>query len=120
LDFPHRRGNTASPLVAVVESVGSAAMATMKPSPTDNNPLPHRYTEPDPADRAHGGTDTYTRVRRGLQSRPGRPRGSPLAVRVLLALIHLRTNLTTRAPAALFHTSQSTNRPHHLPTWCRC
>jgi hypothetical protein len=31
----------------------------------------------------------------------------PLSVRLLLVLIHLRTNLTTRALAALFHTSQS-------------
>jgi hypothetical protein len=37
-------------------------------------------------------------------------------VRVLLVLIHLRTNLTTRALAALFHTSQSAVDPilHHL------
>ena len=40
----------------------------------------------------------------------------PLPVRVLLVLIHLRTNLTTRALAALFHTSQSTvdRILHHL------
>jgi Helix-turn-helix of DDE superfamily endonuclease len=39
-----------------------------------------------------------------------------LPVRVLLVLIHLRTNLTTRALAALFHTSQSTvdRTIHHL------
>ncbi|OOK65426.1 DDE superendonuclease family protein [Mycobacterium kansasii] len=35
---------------------------------------------------------------------------------MLLVLIHLRTNLTTRALAALFHTSQSTvdRVLHHL------
>ena len=35
---------------------------------------------------------------------------------VLLVLIHLRTNLTTQALAALFHTSQSAVDPilHHL------
>jgi DDE superfamily endonuclease/Helix-turn-helix of DDE superfamily endonuclease len=40
----------------------------------------------------------------------------PLAVRVLLALIHLRTNPTSRTLAALFHTSQSAVDPilHHL------
>ncbi|WP_081665207.1 transposase family protein [Mycobacterium sp. UM_CSW] len=37
----------------------------------------------------------------------GRPSALPLAVRVLLVLAHLRTNLTTRALAALFYTSQS-------------
>jgi hypothetical protein len=40
----------------------------------------------------------------------------PLPVRVLLVLIHLRTNLTTRGLAALFHTSQSAvdRIVHHL------
>ena len=40
----------------------------------------------------------------------------PLPVRLLLVLIHLRTNLTTRALAALFGTSQSTADRiiHHL------
>lgn len=40
----------------------------------------------------------------------------PLAIRVLLVLIHLRTNVTTRALAALFTTSQSTvdRVLHHL------
>ena len=46
----------------------------------------------------------------------GRPWGLPLAVRVLLVLVHLRTNLTTRALAALFGTSQSAvdRVLHHL------
>ena len=42
LDFPRRRGTT-SPLIAAVISVGAAAMGAMKPSPTDNDPIPHRY-----------------------------------------------------------------------------
>ena len=41
----------------------------------------------------------------------GRPWGLPLPVRLLLVLTHLPTNLTTRAPAALFATSQSTLDP---------
>ena len=46
----------------------------------------------------------------------GRPWRLPLPVRVLLVLIHLRTNLTTRALAALFATNQSTadRIVHHL------
>jgi hypothetical protein len=44
------------------------------------------------------------------------PWSLPLAVRVLLVLIHLRANLTTRALAALFHISQSAvdRIIHHL------
>jgi len=63
---------------------------------------------PDP-DRLHGGQQR-------LPPRPGRPWYTPLPVRVLLVLIHLRTDLTTRALAALFHTSQSTvdRVIHHL------
>jgi hypothetical protein len=40
----------------------------------------------------------------------------PLSVRLLLVLIHLRTNLITRALAAIFGTSQSTvdRIIHHL------
>jgi Helix-turn-helix of DDE superfamily endonuclease len=41
----------------------------------------------------------------------GRPWGLPLSVRLLLVLTHLPTNLTTRALAALFATSQSTLDP---------
>jgi hypothetical protein len=88
----------------------------MKPAPTDIN-------------RCH--TDTETWCRTGLTvgqihtiytvSRPrpppapGRPWRLPLTVRVLVVLTHLRTNLTTRALAALFDTSQSAigNRPDH-------
>src|SRR5690625_2839817 len=39
----------------------------------------------------------------------------PLPLRVLLVLIHLRTNLTTRALTALFTTSQSTIDAAHSP-----
>ena len=51
-----------------------------------------------------------------LPSAPGHPWGLPLPVRVLLVLIHLRTNLTTRAVATLFDTSQSAvdRIIHHL------
>jgi Helix-turn-helix of DDE superfamily endonuclease/DDE superfamily endonuclease len=42
-----------------------------------------------------------------LPPTPGRPCSLPLPVRVLPVLTHLRTNLTTRALAALFHPSQS-------------
>jgi Helix-turn-helix of DDE superfamily endonuclease len=45
---------------------------------------------------------------RRLPPHTARPGSMPLVVRVLLVLIHLRTNLTTRALAALFGTSQST------------
>lgn len=46
----------------------------------------------------------------------GRPWALPLPVRLLLVLIHLRTNLTTRALAALCGTSQSAadRMIHHL------
>jgi Helix-turn-helix of DDE superfamily endonuclease len=51
-----------------------------------------------------------------LLSAPDRPWGLPLPVRVLLVLIRLPTNLTTRALAALFDTSQSAvdRIIHHL------
>jgi hypothetical protein len=55
-------------------------------------------------------------TRHRLPPRPGRPWALPLPVRVVLVLIHLRTNLTTRALAAVFHTNQSTvdRIVHHL------
>ncbi|WP_353365199.1 hypothetical protein [Mycobacterium sp.] len=43
----------------------------------------------------------------------------PLPMRLLLVLIHLRTNLTTRGLAAPFATSQSTLDPTSI-TSCRC
>jgi hypothetical protein len=55
-------------------------------------------------------------ARQQLPSCSGRPWSLPLPARLLLVLIHLRTNLTTRALAALFGTSQSAvdRTIHHL------
>lgn len=52
----------------------------------------------------------------GSHPRQADPGHSPLAVRVLLVLIHPRTNRTPQALAALFHTSQSAvdRILHHL------
>jgi hypothetical protein len=57
-----------------------------------------------------------TLTRQRLPAAPGRPWGLPLAARVLLVLTHVRTNLTTRALAALFGISQSAvdRIIHHL------
>ena len=70
------------------------------------------------AHRANGGQvhTVYALTRQWLPSAPGRPWGLPPPVRVLLVLIHVRTNLTTRALAALFDTSQSAvdRIIHHL------
>jgi DDE superfamily endonuclease/Helix-turn-helix of DDE superfamily endonuclease len=93
-------------------------MAIMKPSPTDNDPLPHRWRNLVPLTgltaNQFGTVCALTHQR--LPPRPGRPWGLPLPVRVLLVLIHLRTDLTTRALAALFDTSQSgiDQTIHHL------
>jgi hypothetical protein len=93
-------------------------MAIMKPSPTDNDPLPHRWPNLVPLT---GLTASQIRTVCILanQRRPavaGRPWRLSLSVRALLVLIHLRTNLTTRAQTALFDTSQSTvdRVLHHL------
>jgi hypothetical protein len=90
----------------------------MKPPPTDIDPLPHQYrnlvplTGLTPA-QIHT-VATWTRQR--LLPRTGRPWGLPLPVRMLLVLTHLRTDLTTRALAALFDLSQSTvDRITHHP-----
>ncbi|MGH3677412.1 MAG: helix-turn-helix domain-containing protein [Mycobacterium sp.] len=55
-------------------------------------------------------------ARQRLPTHPGRPWSLPLPARVQPVLIHLRTNLTTRALAVLFDTSQSTvdRILHHL------
>jgi DDE superfamily endonuclease/Helix-turn-helix of DDE superfamily endonuclease len=50
-------------------------------------------------------------TRHRMPPTPARPSGLPLPVRVLLVLIHLRTNLTTRGLAAPFATSQSAVDP---------
>lgn len=59
---------------------------------------------------------TLTQITRQIPPAPGRPWRLPLPVRLLLVFIHLRTNLTTRALAALFATSQSSvdRIIHHL------
>jgi hypothetical protein len=81
----------------------------MKPSPTDIDPLTHRWRNLVPLT---GLTASQTRTVCTLANQPlppaaGRPWGLPPPVRVLLVLIHLRTNLTTRALGALVDTSQS-------------
>jgi hypothetical protein len=90
----------------------------MKPSPTDIDSLPRRWRNLLPLTGLSIGQvqTVYTLAHRRLPSAPGRPWALPLAARVLLVLIHLRTNLTTRALAALFTTSQSTvdRILHHL------
>jgi hypothetical protein len=90
----------------------------MKPSPTDIDPLPHRYRNLVPLTGLTVGQfrTKCALTRHRIPSMPGRPWSLPLPVRVLLVLIHLRTNLTTRGPAALFHTSQSAvdRIVHHL------
>jgi hypothetical protein len=83
-------------------------MAIMKPSPTDIEPLSHGWRKLVPLTGLTAGqiqtVDTLTRHR---QPAAGRPWGLPRSARVLLVLIHLRINLTTRALAILFATSQS-------------
>lgn len=71
----------------------------------------HSYVRPQLRWLAARGT--ITRTPGGPR---GRPWGLPLPIRLLLVLIHLRTNLTTRALAALFNTSQSAvdRIIHHL------
>jgi Helix-turn-helix of DDE superfamily endonuclease len=94
-------------------SVDVDAMEPMQSQATDTEPLPRRY-------RTWLGLTGLTdhqfrsvRVKIAHQIPPaaGRPWGLPLSVRLLLVLTHLPTNLTTRALAALFATSQSTLDP---------
>lgn len=90
----------------------------MQSQTTDIDALPHRWRNLLPLTRLtrHQIHSVCTVAEQKLPPRPGRPWSLPLPVRVLLVLIHLRTNLTTRALAALFHTSQSTvdRIIHHL------
>jgi hypothetical protein len=93
-------------------------MVIMKPSPTDTDGLPHRYRN---LAALTGLNSSQFRVvcaaaQQRLPTTPRRRWSLPLAARVLLVLIHLHTNLTTRALAALFATSQSTvdRIIHHL------
>ena len=119
-DLPRRRGppTTASPLVAALVSVDIAAMETMQPQATDTAPLPRRHRPWLPLT---GLTDHQFRKRpRAAQPLPhGAARGRPWMRRCksecCCLLIHLHTNLTTRAPAAPFHTSQPARGPDHPP-----
>jgi Helix-turn-helix of DDE superfamily endonuclease len=90
----------------------------MQPQTTDIDLLPYRWRNLLPlTGLTTSQVDTvYAIAQQRLPPRPGRPCSLPLAVRVLLVLIHLRTNLTTRALAALFCTSQSAvdRIIHHL------
>lgn len=90
----------------------------MQPQTTDIDPLPHRWRNLLPLTGLTSGQvrTVCALARQQLPPTAGRPWLLPLPVRVLLVLIHLRTNLTTRALAALFHTSQSTvdRIIHHL------
>jgi hypothetical protein len=90
----------------------------MKPTATDIDPPPRRWRNLLPltgltARQVH---IVCTLTRHRIPPAPGRPWGLPLPVRVLLVLIHLRANLTTRGLAALFATSQSAvdRIIHHL------
>jgi hypothetical protein len=76
---------------------------------------PHR-TDTEPIPNLAGAHRIYRPLipmgprtdRRHIPSAAGRPWVLPLPLRLLLILIHLCANLTTRALAALFSTSQST------------
>ncbi len=117
LDLPRRRCTRTSPLVAAAVSVPVAAMWVMKPSPTDINPLPHRWRNLLPLTGLTRGQvhTVYTLTRQRLPPAPGRPWSLPPAVRVLLVLIHLRTNLTTRAPGRAVSHQPIGGRPDHPP-----
>jgi hypothetical protein len=83
----------------------------MQPHATDTDPLPRRYRAwlPLTGLTDHQFRNVLTLADHKVASPVrGRPWGLPLPVRLLLVLIHLRTNLTTRALAALFTTSQPT------------
>lgn len=121
LDFPRRRGTptAASPLDTAGLSVGAAAMEPMQSQSTDIEGLPRRYRTWLPLSglTAHQFGHVLALVGHTIVSPAcGRPCGPPLPIRLLLVLIHLRTNLTTRALAAQFNTSQSTidRIIHHL------
>jgi len=90
----------------------------MQSQTTDNNALPHRYRNLLPLTGLTISqiSTLYALARHHRPPTAGRPQALPLAVRVLLVLIHPRTNPTTRALAAPFHTSQSAvdRIIHHL------
>ena len=86
----------------------AAAMGLMKPQTTDIDPLPHRMAKPPARSPGSAPAKCSPSTRWPATAPTARPAWTlPLAVRVLLCLIHLRTNRTTQALAALFHTSQS-------------
>jgi hypothetical protein len=100
-------------------SVGVAAMEPMQAQATDTDRLPRQYRTwlPLTGLTDHQFRSVLTLVgHMVVPAARGRSWGMPLPVRVLLALVHLRTNLTTRALAALFVTSQSSvdRIIHHL------
>jgi Helix-turn-helix of DDE superfamily endonuclease len=90
----------------------------MQPQTTDIDPLPHRWRNLLPLTGLTSGQvcTVCALARQQVAPTAGRPWVLPLPVRVLPVLIHLRTNLTIRALAALFHTSQSAvdRVIHHL------
>ena len=82
----------------------------MQSPTTDTDGLPRRWRNLLPLNGLSIGQvqTVYTPARQRLPPASDRPRVLPLAVRVPLVRNHRRTNLTTRALAALFATSQST------------
>ncbi|WP_255802262.1 helix-turn-helix domain-containing protein [Mycobacteroides abscessus] len=91
----------------------------MQPQSTDTIDLPRRYRTwlPLTGLTDHQFHTVLARITPHIPPARGRPWALPLPVRILLVQIHLRTNLTTRALAALFGTSQSTvdRIIHHPP-----
>ncbi|MEO1997324.1 MAG: transposase [Planctomycetaceae bacterium] len=77
---------------------------------SDNTALPAKYRRLLPLTGLNNSQYEVLLINLKQADRPGmgRPWRLPLSVRLLLILIHLRTNLTTRALAAVFTTSQST------------
>ena len=102
-DLPRRRDTPTSPLVAGVVSVPVAAMGAMQSQATDNHPLPHRWPNLRPLTGLSAGQirTVYALALHRLPARSGRPWCLPLPVRVLLVLVHLRTNHTTRLVVGL-------------------
>jgi hypothetical protein len=81
----------------------------MKPAPTDIDPLLDRWRN---LLRLTGLTraqiQTVYGCRTAAAAASRKALALPLPLLVPLVLIHLRANVTTRKPAELFHTSQST------------
>jgi hypothetical protein len=95
-------------------------MEPMQSQTTDINALPHRWRNllPLTGFTCHQVHSVCAVAQQELTPRPGRPRSLPLPVRVLPVLIHLRTNLTTRALPRCFTPA---NPPWTAPSasWCR-